>query len=317
MRLVLTRFCTIVGLCSAACGDGAQPAPTASPEVDGGVPIQTDAAVTIAADAAEAQPAVAAAHEPGVDTRAALALRGVLDGLTVDGASVLGLAYLGDPGLSFWDATPAFSGVGPFTLEVAKFPDGAAYAAEPSAVAGGARVAFARIALLPPDHPAGVEVGDGLADNDDTPGPYLALSENAVVVWTDRQHARDSVFARLLGLKEDLPAGYSVVALGASRRDALQEGTDPGVCAGDECFEVYADDAYAAFNRLHGTAYDAEEGVPEGPRHDQERDELEALSLELAVQAGIDIARFTDVHVLHPGAARFDVRLVSEPEDLF
>jgi hypothetical protein len=317
MRLVLKRFCTIVGLCSAACGDGSQPAPTASPELDAGAPSQTDAAATVAADAAVPQPADAQAREPDVNTRETLALRGVVEGLTLDGPSVLGLAYLREPGLSFWDATPAFSGVGPFTLEVDRFPSGAPYADEPSAVAGGARVALARIALLPPDHGAGVQVGDGYADNDDTPGPYLALSENAVVVWSDRELARDGVFARLLGLNEDLPAGYSVVALGASRRDALQEGTDPGVCAGGECFEVYADEAYAAFNRAHGTAYDADEGVPEGPRHDQERDEIEALSLELAVQAGIDIASFADAHVLHAGAARFDVRLVGEPEDLF
>lgn len=57
--------------------------------------------------------------------------------------------------------------------------------------------------------------------------------------------------------------------------------------------------------------------MPEGPDHDRERDEIDALSLELAVGAGIDIASFADAHVLRAGGARFDVRLVAEPHDLF
>jgi hypothetical protein len=163
--------------------------------------------------------------------------------------------------------------------------------------------------------------------NEDTPCTlYAGLSEH-LKIWTRGGFSKDAVFSHLLGLRDDLRPGYNVVALGAPYEHDKDEQLEPealpngGECLAEECGELFEEAAFARYNDVHHTSYQSyddlpdEESDPDG--HAAISDELQRYALELAIEAGYDIAAFAGTKLVSDPSTKLQIRIARDVEPLF
>lgn len=181
--------------------------------------------------------------------------------------------------------------------------------------------------------------------NDDTPGSFAGLSERHVLLWTRDGMSKSSIWLSVLGVKEDLPPGYSLIALGTPRpreSSACTMLSDSGesvpcddsspwgpsiepppvsaeTCLGEECAELFEEEALAQYNRTHGTNYGDLDSLWQDDSSgelDSVYDEVQLLSLQLAMDHGFDISEYPGTVVIRDPNTRLTVRISPDVEPL-
>jgi hypothetical protein len=158
--------------------------------------------------------------------------------------------------------------------------------------------------------------------NLDDPGVFAGVSKN-YVLWAESGLPKSTVLAHVLGLTEDIPPGYSVIALGAERVMDECSGDDGGDCAGasdtgecvgEACAEPFYGEALARYNQRHGTSYATEDDLFSSELSEEELDsafqELHNAALTLAVEAGVDVSAYVGTRVIRDPMERLDLPLV-------
>jgi hypothetical protein len=172
------------------------------------------------------------------------------------------------------------------------------------------------------------EGNEAIQLNDDTPGSIPGLSEQHIVLWTRDGVPSSSVLSHFLGLTEDLPAGYSLVELGAQLdHDAVKD--DPSLepllakqgCLGAECAEEFEGEARLRYQRLHQVDPDdlkeQYEAAGDEEAYDALDGELEILALEFAIRVGFDISEYRGTKLVHDPRAKLQIRISPDVEQIF
>jgi hypothetical protein len=157
----------------------------------------------------------------------------------------------------------------------------------------------------------------------DDPGAFAGVSDDHLVVWTESGLPKSTVLAHVIGITEDLPAGYTLIALGKERpvNGCLgdQTGTcvsdvDTDKCAGEQCADPFFGEALQVYNQRHGTRYASETEIGLDASSEDEFDaatqEITDTALTLAVERGVDISAWDGSRVVHDPHAKLDLTLV-------
>jgi hypothetical protein len=146
--------------------------------------------------------------------------------------------------------------------------------------------------------------------NDDSAADmYAGLSEHHLILWTDKGLPKDTVFAQLLGLKEDVAPGYALIEVDTSKDDPELD----QACAGEDCVELFTDAAVERYNEIHGTDYQNTEdprleALPED-EYDRVDDALAVYALEIALEQGYDISELQGTRVIHDETTKLRIRI--------